>query len=116
LNSKQIILSYRSNCQPQTNHKQPDFWILFLILNPKYVHVFKSAILLLILNPTYESLFQVQKPKFQDIILNFFNRLSLHATKQNTTNNSSTQLKKIEKNSFYIKTILVPRAADQRAC
>ena len=39
LNSKQIILSYQSNRQPQTNHKPPDFWNLFLILNPNYVHV-----------------------------------------------------------------------------
>ncbi len=32
-NSKQIILSsYQSNRQPQTNHKPPEFWILFLIL------------------------------------------------------------------------------------
>jgi hypothetical protein len=37
----------------QRNHnKPPDFRILFLILNPKYVHVFKSAILFSILNPT----------------------------------------------------------------
>ncbi len=47
-NSKQIILSsYRSNRQPQTNHKPPDFWILFLILIPKYVHVYMC------LNPPY---------------------------------------------------------------
>jgi hypothetical protein len=45
LNSKQIILSsYQSNRQPQT---------LFLILIPKYVHVFESTILFLILNPVY---------------------------------------------------------------
>ncbi len=62
LNSEQIIVSYQSNRQPQTNHKPPDFWILFLILNPKYVHVFKSAILFLILNPTSESLFQTNQP------------------------------------------------------
>jgi hypothetical protein len=77
LNSKQIILSsYRSNRQPRTNHKPPD-WILFLILIPKYVHVFKSAILFSILNPTYESLFQthqptVRQPKFQRHSTQFF--------------------------------------------
>ena len=103
LNSKQIILSsYRSNCQPQTNHKLPD-WIIFLILIPKYVHVFKSAILYSILNPTYEILFQthqptVRQPKLQRHSTQFF-LTNCHFVLQSKTlytlqTTSSTQLKK----------------------
>jgi hypothetical protein len=42
-------------------HNRQIFGFLFLILNPKYVHVFKSAILFSILNPTYESMFQIHQ-------------------------------------------------------
>ncbi len=40
-----LILRAGNNFLKQRNHnKPPDFRILFLKLNPKYVHVFKSAI------------------------------------------------------------------------
>ena len=109
LNSKQIILSYWSNHQPQTNHKPPDFfgfyfwyWILnmYMCLNqPSY--------------PMYESLFQTHQPRVRQPIsqqhsTHFFNQLSLCVGKQNTTNNKQHTTKK------NTDTMIPPAAGFQR--
>jgi len=61
LNSRQFIFFLPKQPRPHTTTRPPDFWILFLILNSKYVHVFKLGILFSTLNPMHESLCQTHQ-------------------------------------------------------